>query len=319
MELCTIKAHNAENNRPVLTVMELRHLRYFVATAEELHFARAAQRLNISPSTLSHQIRALESFLGAQLFVRKTKTSVALTHTGKRFLDEARATIRQAEKAALIGKRAARGDIGTIAIGYLLSASYVGLLPASILDFRTANPSVTFHLRRIETFPQMRALAEGEIDVGFARAPIHYPDGLSGFVIDRQPFYLALPEGHPLTKRKQITLPSLVGEDFVTASLEMEIDFRGNMDAITLPGKPLHIAASAPDTFSVLNLVAAGYGLCVIAEPMTQVTIPGIAYRKIVGARRQAEIAVVFRKNEGAAVVKAFIQMLRTKARALAA
>lgn len=298
--------------------MELRHLRYFVATAEELHFARAAQRLNISPSTLSHQIRALENFLGAQLFVRKTKTSVALTHTGKRFLDEARATIRQAEKAALLGKRAARGDVGTIAIGYLLSASYVGLLPASILSFRTANPNVTFHLRRIETFPQMRALTEGEIDVGFARAPIHYPDGLAGFVVDRQPFCLALPEGHPLTKRKQITLPALAGESFVTASLEMEIDFRGNMDAISTPGKSPRIVASAPDTFSVLNLVAAGYGLSVVAEAMACVSIPGIAYRKIVGARRQAEIAVVYRKNEGAAVVKSFVQMMRAKSRALA-
>ena len=297
--------------------MELRHLRYFIATAEELHFARAALRLNISPSTLSHQIRALESFLGAQLFVRKTKTAVALTHTGKRFLDEARATIRQAEKAALLGRRAARGDVGTIAVGYLLSASYVGLLSGSILSFRKTNPNITFHLRRIETFPQMRALADGEIDVGFARAPIHYPSGLTGFVIERHPFCVALPEGHPLTKRNQITLASLVGESFVTASLEMEIDFRGNMDAIAMPGSPPRIAASAPDTVSVLNLVAGGVGLSVVAEPMQHMTIPGIVYRKVVGARRQAEIAVVYRKNEGAPFVKAYIKMLRTKARGL--
>jgi len=298
-------------------MMELRHLRYFIATAEELHFARAAQRLNISPSTLSHQIRTLEDFLGAQLFVRKTKTAVALTHTGKRFLEEARTTVRQAEKAALLGKRAARGDVGTIAIGYLLSSSYVGLLPHAIRTFRKSNPNVSFHLRRIDTFPQMRALAEGEIDVGFARAPIHYPTGLTGFVVHRQPFVIAMPDTHPLAKRKQVTAAMLAKEHFVTPSLEMEVDFRGNMDTIFQPGEQPHIAASAPDSFSVLNLVAAGIGLSVIAETMQAVTIPGITYRRIAGARRKAEIAVVYRKNEGAAVVKSFIQMLRTNARSL--
>ena len=110
-------------------IMELRHLRYFVAVAEKLHFSRAAEQLNISTPTLSHQIQALETMLGAQLLSRRKKSAVSLTHTGKRFLEEARATLRQAENAELVGKRAARGDIGSIAIGYILSASSIGLLP----------------------------------------------------------------------------------------------------------------------------------------------------------------------------------------------
>src|ERR1700690_383239 len=109
--------------------MELRHLRDFVAGPEKLHFSRAAEYLNISTPTLSHQIRALETMLGAQLLSRKTKSGVALTQTGKRFLEEARATLQQAERAQLVGRRAARGDIGSIAVGYILSASSLGLLP----------------------------------------------------------------------------------------------------------------------------------------------------------------------------------------------
>ncbi len=107
--------------------MELRHLRYFVAVAEKLHFSQAADELNISTPTLSNQIQALERMLGAQLLSRRKKSAVSLTQTGKRFLEEARATLQQAENAELVGKRAARGDIGSIEIGYILSASCIGI------------------------------------------------------------------------------------------------------------------------------------------------------------------------------------------------
>ena len=122
--------------------MELRHLRYFVAVAEELHFSRAAARLNIAAPTLSAQIQSLEAMLGAQLFTRKTR-SVALTHVGKRFLDEARATLKQADQAEMDGRQAARGDIGSIAVGYVLSASCGGLVSQPIIEFKKSHPNVT--------------------------------------------------------------------------------------------------------------------------------------------------------------------------------
>src|SRR5258708_12585873 len=112
--------------------MELRHLRYFVAVGEELHCSRAAARLNIATPTLSAQIQGLEALLGAQLFVRKTRR-VALTHVGKRFLDEARATLKQAEHAELVGRRAPRADMGSLAVRYVLSAASKRYLASSIL------------------------------------------------------------------------------------------------------------------------------------------------------------------------------------------
>src|SRR5260221_12414213 len=129
--------------------MELRHLRYFVDVAEKLHFSREAENANISSPTLIHQIQDLETLLGAQLLSRKTKSAVSLTQTGKRFLEEARATLKQAENAELVGRRAARGDIGSIAIGYILSASCIGLLPELIATFRKDNPDASWHVSRM--------------------------------------------------------------------------------------------------------------------------------------------------------------------------
>jgi len=296
--------------------MELRHLRYFVAVAEKLHFSRAAEHLNISTPTLSHQIQALETMLGAQLLSRKTKSAVSLTQTGKRFLEEARATLRQAENAELVGKRAARGDIGSIAIGYILSASCIGLLPELIEAFQKENPGVSLQLSRMETFPQMKAVIDGVLDVAFIRAPQRYPTELTGFVVDRHPYCVAIPEGHHLAKRKQISPAVLAHEPFVSGSLEMEVGFWGNMSAISKPGQSLHIVERAPDIFSLLTLVAAGVGLGIISAPMQNIAIPGVVYRKIAGALQEAEIAVAYRKSESAPAVKSFIQRLRARTRA---
>jgi DNA-binding transcriptional LysR family regulator len=296
--------------------MELRHLRYFVAVAEKLHFSRAAEHLNISTPTLSHQIQALETMLGAQLLSRKTKSAVSLTQTGKRFLEEARATLRQAENAELVGKRAARGDIGSIAIGYILSASCIGLLPELIETFLKENPGVSLQLSRMETFPQMKAVIDGVLDIAFIRAPQRYPAELTGFVVDRHPYCVAIPVRHHLAKRKHITPAALAHESFVSGSLEMEVGFWGNLSAISKPGQSLHIVERAPDIFSLLTLVAAGVGLGIISAPMQNVAIPGVVYRKISGPLQEAEIAVAYRKSESAPAVKSFIQRLRAKTRA---
>jgi len=216
--------------------MELRHLRYFVAVAEKLHFSRAADELNISTPTLSNQIQALERMLGAQLLSRRKKSAVSLTQTGKRFLEEARATLKQAENAELIGKRAARGDIGSIEIGYILSASCIGMVPEMIGDFQRDNPNVSVQIVRMETFPQLKALIDGVLDIAFIRAPERYPPELTGFVVDRHPYYAAIPKGHPLAKRKQISLATLSHESFIAGSLEMDVGFWGNLGAVSKPG-----------------------------------------------------------------------------------
>ena len=297
--------------------MELRHLRYFTAVAEELHFGRAAARLNIAAPTLSHQIGALERQLGAQLFTRRTKSAVALTQLGTRFLVEAYATLKQAAHAELVGRRAARGEVGSIAIGYIFSAGCSGLVSSAVMDFRKKHPGVSAQLRRALTFEQFKALIEGSLDVGVTAAPQRYPSGLTGFVVDRQPFYVALPEKHPLAARKQITPAMLADEPFVAVSLEMEVGFGGgNIAAISPVGLSLNIVERVSDIFSVMTLVGTGIGLSVVSQPLTNVKMPGVAFRKVAGITRKAELAFVFRKNESSPVVKAFIQFLRTRTQA---
>jgi DNA-binding transcriptional LysR family regulator len=295
--------------------MELRHLRYFVAVAEELHFSRAAARLNIATPTLSAQIQALEAMLGAQLFTRKTR-SVTLTQVGRQFLDEARATLQQADHAELVGRQAARGDLGSVAVGYVLSASCGGLVAPPIVQFKKSHPNVTFHLRKMETIAQMKALVEGALDVGFTREPERYPTGLTGFLIDRQSFYLAVPEGHRLASSCEDIAPDeLVGEPFVGMTLDMEMGFWSNLRAVTPPGTTMQIAARMPDALSVVTAVAAGIGLGVLSGSLARIGVPGVVYRRITQTNRYSDHAVVYRKNEGAPVIRSFVAQLRARAR----
>ena len=296
--------------------MELRHLRYFVTVAEELHFSRAATRLNIAPPTLSAQIRALEAALGAQLFTRRTR-SVALTHVGRRFLDEARATIKRADQAELVGRRAARGDVGTIAVGCVLSATFGGVVPRSIIQFKQTHPDVTFHIRAVATIQQMKELIDGTLDIGVTLAPDRYPVGLNGFIIDRQPFWLAIPHDHRLAARREVEAEMLDGEPLVATLLETDMGFWSNIRAITPAGMTMRIVMRVPDVFSVMIAVAAGIGLGVVTESLARLPVPGVVYRKIAKAARCSDHALVFRRNEGAPVIKAFVAMLRANARKL--
>jgi DNA-binding transcriptional LysR family regulator len=294
--------------------MELRHLRYFVAVAEEMHFARAAARLNISAPTLSHQIGALETLLGARLLTRKTKSAVALTHAGKRFLVEARETLKQAAHAEQVGRRAARGDTGSIVIGYILSAASSGLISSIMSNFRKSHPDVSIQLRRMLTFAQFNALIDSSLDIAFTRAPQRYPSGLTGFIVERQPLCLVLPEGHRLAAHKQITPAMLVDESFIAMSLEMETGFWGNIAAVTSHGISPRIVERVPDAITVMAMVAAGAGISVLSDSLARIAMPGLTFRRLVGVTRMADHAVVYRKNESAPVVKAFIKFLRARA-----
>jgi DNA-binding transcriptional LysR family regulator len=294
--------------------MELRHLRYFATVAAELHFGRAAARLNIAAPTLSHQIGALETMLGAKLFTRRTKSAVALTNAGKRFLIEAQETLRQAAHAELVGRQAGRGDAGSMSIGYVLSASCGGLVSSKISRFRAKHPDTSFEIAQMQTVAQFKGLIDGSLDIGFTREPIQFPTELTGFTVDRQPFCVAMPEGHRLAKHEEVTPDMLADESFVVASLEMEVGFGSNLAAISPPGVSLRIVKRAPDVFTMLTLVAAGFGICVLSNSLACIAIPGLTFREIADVKRMSDHIAAYRKNESAPVVLAFIKFLRGKA-----
>ena len=286
--------------------MELRHLHYFIAVAEELHFSRAAVRLNISAPTLTNQIGTLEAGLRVRLLDRKTKRGVTLTNAGARFLEEARATIRQAEVAEHVGRQAGLGEAGTITIGYVLTAALMGLLPAMIASFRKLHPNVVFEVRRTETFPTMKDIIAGQTDIGIVRSPEHFPVGLSGFAIADEEFCVVLPAGHPLTKHQELTAASLANEPFVATPMEMEVGFWNNFVGST----SRKVVARAADVISVLTLVSSGVGISVLPIHVSQARVPGVVFRKMAGGKRKAGYSVVHRSNESAPVIKMFIKHL---------
>jgi DNA-binding transcriptional LysR family regulator len=167
----------------------------------------------------------------------------------------------------------------------------------------------------METFPQMKALIDGTLDIGFTRAPQRYPSGLTGFIVDRQPLWLAIPEGHRLASRNMVEPEQYASEPFVATLLDMEIGFWGNIAAITPSGATLRVVARVPDAFSVLTSVAAGVGLGVMSEGLTSIKMPGIVYRQIMKTNRSSDHVLVYRKNEGATAIKAFIAMVRSRSR----
>jgi DNA-binding transcriptional LysR family regulator len=293
--------------------VELRHLRYFEAAAEELHFARAAERLAISAPTLTQQIQVLERDLGVQLF-RRTKRSVALTEAGRRFLEEARATLRQAEQATQVAQQAARGELGRIEIGYVTSASCLGLIPSVIADFRRANPYVELNLHRMETVRQLKALVEGRIDLGFLRPPLRYPSGITGTLVWRQPFIAAIPEGHPLTRDTTVRISALAGEPLIASSVELELGFGGHIQEMAAAGKfTPKVVGRAPDILTILTMVAAGIGTAFVPQSFRRVAIPGVVYRDLAGSNRNALLAAARRRDDPAPAVKAFMRLLRER------
>jgi DNA-binding transcriptional LysR family regulator len=159
--------------------IETRLFRAFVALAEERHFARAAERLGITPPTLTHQIQKLESQVGAKLLDR-TGNKNALTDAGQRFLTEAREALRHGEQAATVARQAGRGELGHLKLGFVAPVSHAGLLRSWIDDFRRANPAIQITMHRLAPMAQIAGIARNELDAGFARAPHKYPSGVRG-------------------------------------------------------------------------------------------------------------------------------------------
>ncbi|MCV9907679.1 LysR substrate-binding domain-containing protein [Brucella sp. HL-2] len=286
--------------------MELRHLRYFITLAEELHFSRASERLNIAAPTLTVQIQEIERVLSVRLFTR-TKRSVTLTSAGKVFLDEARLVLDQYAKAESAGRRAGRGEIGRIEIGYVGSAAYAGVLQEQISRFTGRWPGVDIRAREypMEALPKL--IEEGQLDLGFVRLPMVYPSSLRSHILLRDVFCVAVCSGHPEAKQDAPLFPhELAGLKFVMPEQELgtyEVAHRGRF--------PLDVIAKPGSLLSVLTQVSLGAGVSVIPSSVRNaVRLPNIKFRSIAGKPITSEIAVLFRAEESAPSARNFIQQI---------
>jgi DNA-binding transcriptional LysR family regulator len=278
-----------------------------------LHFTRAAERLHISPPSLTEQVRNLEQELGAPLFTR-TKREVALTDAGARFLEEARSTLRQAEHAALVARLAGRGEVGRIEIGYSSSAACSGLVTVAVAAYRRTHPLVSISLSIMQAARQLDQLTQGRLDIGFLRTPARYPAGISAVVIAKQPVVIALPSDHKFAKRPSISAATLAEEHFLAPTFETEIGLYQHTMAVGERGNFVaRIVDRIPDLFTTVTLVAAGVGIAVVPQSCSCIQIPGVVYKPLFPRSKSVELAAAFRREERAPAVKAFIQQLRNR------
>ena len=295
---------------------DTRLFRYFIAVAEERHFGRAAARLGIAPPTLTHQIQKLERVVGVQLLVRGAHSNFALTEAGKRFLDQARIALREVDGAVLAARQAARGESGTLEIGYMTVVACSGLIE-HVAEFQAANPQVQIQLHNRTTMRQVELILGREIDVGFTRPPKQYPAGLQGFMFFQQPLVVAIPASHPLAKRRGPLAPlDLKNETFVNTSLEVELGFqRQTEDLADFVGFAPAVAKRVPEMITVLTYVAAGYGIAICSEALGRIALPNVVYRALSGANLpRSSIAFVHRRNESSPVARRFIERMRAHA-----
>ncbi|WDS35103.1 LysR family transcriptional regulator [Pseudoxanthomonas sp.] len=272
--------------------MELRHLRYFLAVAEEGNFTRAAARVGINQPPLSQQIQALEQELGTPLFVR-TPQGARLTDAGEAFLVDVRRVLVDVDRAADTARRAARGESGRLRLGFTASAAFNPVVPALIRDFRRAWPAVELALEETNTAGLLTALAEGRLDAAFIRYSVSTPKELQLLKFPDEPMKIAVPAAHPLASRASAPLSALANDAFILfprsfgTSLYDEI-----LGACRQAGFSLLISQEAPQMSSIVNLVAAELGVSVVPASTMQVQLPGVRYLDIEGAAPMARLAL---------------------------
>lgn len=290
--------------------MELRHLRYFVAVGDALSFGRAALALHIAQPPLSRAIRSLEQELGAALFDRDTR-GVRLTDAGAALLPEARRLLRDAESLRQNARQYAAGEAGTLAIGFVSTASY-NVLPALVPAFRARRPGVRLALREGTTDVQLPALVAGELDVGFVIAR-SVPPSLQYVALHREPLIAALPARRRWPSR--LKLARLAGESFILFPREVAPDLH---DAILATcraaGFAPRIGQEAIQMQTIVSLVAGGMGVALVPASLALLGREGVVYRRLAERSPEVEVGLAWRSADDSPLTRAFLAEARAAA-----
>jgi len=308
-------ARCAKLNKVDRKIMELRHLRYFVAVAEELHFTRAAERLGIKQPPLSLQIRQLEREIGTSLLRRETR-GVKLTETGALLLDEARRILDQVERTRAGVQSRARGETGHIHLGFA-GATYVHrLVPGIIRAYRERYPGVVLSPEQSNTARLIAALQSGEIDVAFVRPPIIGGEGITLDLLIDEPMMIVLPAWHPHAGDRSMPLAALAPDTFILFPRTIG---PGLHDAIIAScqraGFSPKLGQEASQTVSIIYMVAAGFGVSIVPQSLAQIRAEGAVYLGIEGGAPRAPISLAHRRDDRSTIVRNFVALARRTAR----
>ena len=287
------------------TRVTLRAMAQFVAVAEELHFHRAAARLNMSQPPLTSAIRKLEGDINVTLIERGNRV-LGLTPAGKRFLQEAYETLRRAEQAVTATQDVAAGRSGLVRLGYVGSSLY-GRLPDAIRGFRVSHPAVRLELREATTAAQIDGLRDETLDVGVLIPPLAKAEDIEQTRFDSDRLCMAIPKDHPLSRRPTLTLADLADEPFILWPM---VEGRGfHLQVIRLcahAGFVPRVAQEAYGMHAVLSLVAVGSGVSMVPESMRGFQADRIRYCSLPDSEAHFDLVLGYRHLSPA--VNAFIR-----------
>ena len=290
--------------------MELRHLRYFIAVAEELHFGRAAEKLCIAQPPLSQQIQQLEREIGFALFARSSRR-VELTPAGRIYLDEVRASMAALEKAVFNGRRVARGEVGRLAIGFVGTATF-SVLPESLRGFRQLYPNVDLTLRELVSARQVQALRERRIQVGFARPAIVGAQDIVCETVAIEPFVAALPEAHHLAKCERIPLTALAAEEFVLFPRSPKPSYGDLLYSICEDaGFQPNVTQETAEIQTAISLVAGGMGVTLVPAVASNVNRHGVVFVPLMEPAPASELTMVYRRDDESPTLNSFLHVVR--------
>ena len=295
--------------------IELRHLRYFVAVADTLHFGKAAERLGMSQPPLSQQIRQLEDAVGARLLTR-TNRRVALTEPGRVLLQEAREILARTDRAVDLVQRAQRGELGELRIGFMRTTPLSQEVLGAIFAFRQRFPAVHLQLEEMNSLQQVDALLDRRLQVGILR-PGTLPPSLLSKRLFRDPLVAVLRSDHPALKRVgargKLPIKALAQQPFVVFARNAGAGVHEHVLSLCRDaGFAPRISQEAREASTIIGLVAAGFGVAILPQSCDHIHVEGISYVPLAEANAMSEIHVVYRDDERSPLVPRFVQLLAT-------
>lgn len=276
--------------------IELRHLRYFVAVAETLHFGRAAERLRISQPPLSQQIQILEAQVGARLLAR-TNRSVALTPAGQQFLLDARQILSHVDDAALRAARLHQGRTGELKIGFTSSAPFIKSVSESLSTFRQRYPDVHIQMREMNTREQIAPLHEGGLELGLMRNT-KLPETLAWRQILGEPLCALVHRLHPLAGESSVSLAQLAAEPFVFFDSQVGTGlYEDILGLLQRHGITPYITQEVGEAMTIISLVSAGLGVSILPASFQRVRLSDVVWLAIDEADARSELWLVWSKQ----------------------
>jgi LysR family hca operon transcriptional activator len=289
--------------------MELRHLKYFVAVAEELSFTRAAERLRTAQPSLSQQIKDLETHVGVSLLLR-TKRNVALTEAGRVFLDEARLVLAQAQRAVTQAQKVGQQDVRRLIIGFVPAAEvkiFPNLLTAILAELANAN----LIFRNLTTFEQHDGLLNDNIDIAFMRHPVD-DRRLTGEVVLKERLVAAIPSNHPLCQQPKVSLHDLSSLPYVCVSLI----HAGNLHSVIKDFLREHsiqakVVQEVENVMTCLSLVSMGVGYAFLPDYADQLSFKNVTTRPLIETSPELDLLMVWRANDISPELSVFRELVR--------